>query len=406
MVASLSPQLGTLASLTTTPATGILTQTATSGGNITSDGGSAVTARGVCWSLSTIPTIADSHTTDGSGTGVFVSNISGLTSGTFYHIRAYATNSAGTAYGDIGFTSLTLPSIETTPISNINTYSAYSGGNVTNDGGAPITDRGVCYSTNINPTIADDHTINGTGIGLFSCGITGLTASTLYHVRAYATSIAGTAYGNDISFNTTAWICGPSTLIINHVAGTIAPESKTITYGTMTNIPGAPTKCWITSNLGADHQATTVNDSTESSAGWYWQFNRKQGYKNNGTSSTPIWSINGINETSDWISSNDPCTIELGSSWRLPTKSEWYDIESSGNWNDWNGPWNSGLKLHAAGLLESSNGSLSGRGSYGIYWSSVQYNASKGWFLYFYSDDSYMVLDDKAYGFSVRCLRD
>ena len=61
---------------------------------------------------------------------------------------------------------------------------------------------------------------------------------------------------------TTAWTCGKS-ITINHVAGAIAPVSKTVTYGTITNIPGEPTKCWITSNLGADHQATAVDDTTE-----------------------------------------------------------------------------------------------------------------------------------------------
>ncbi len=76
--------------------------------------------------------------------------------------------------------------------------------------------------------------------------------------------------------------CG-SSLTINHVAGVVAPVTKTVTYGTVTNIPGETSKCWITSNLGADHQATAINDATEASAGWYWQFNRKQGYKHDGT---------------------------------------------------------------------------------------------------------------------------
>ena len=81
--------------------------------------------------------------------------------------------------------------------------------------------------------------------------------------------------------------CGDP-LTINHlVSGGVAPVDKTVTYGTVTNIPGETSKCWITSNLGADHQATAVNDATEASAGWYWQFNRKQGYKHDGTTRTP-----------------------------------------------------------------------------------------------------------------------
>lgn len=85
--------------VTTTAITEITTTSATSGGNVTNTGGSTVTARGVCWSLSTNPTTADSHTSDGTGEGSFASSITGLTAGQTYHVRAYATNSAGTAYG-------------------------------------------------------------------------------------------------------------------------------------------------------------------------------------------------------------------------------------------------------------------------------------------------------------------
>jgi uncharacterized protein (TIGR02145 family) len=86
--------------LTTTAITNITATTATSGGEITDDGGFAITACGVCWSTSTNPTIADAHTTDGTGTGSFVSNLTNLSAGTTYYVRAYATNSVGTAYGE------------------------------------------------------------------------------------------------------------------------------------------------------------------------------------------------------------------------------------------------------------------------------------------------------------------
>jgi len=205
--------------------------------------------------------------------------------------------------------------------------------------------------------------------------------------------------------NTTAWKCG-SALTINHVAGAVAPVSKTVTYGIVTNIPGEPTKCWLASNLGADHQATSVDDTTETSAGWHWQFNKKQGYKYDGTTRTPntAWN-NDITDTTNWLPINDPCTIELGSGWRLPTSTEWSNVDASGNWNNWNGPWNSSLKLHAAGHL-SEGGSLSYRGFVGSYWSSTQIDSYYGWDLscdwrYSGLSNHYMV-----YGFSVRCLRD
>jgi hypothetical protein len=89
----------------TTAATSITGTTATSGGNITSDGGSVISARGVCWSTIQNPTIADSKTTDGATTGSYISSITGLTAATTYYVRAYATNAAGTAYGtQISFT--------------------------------------------------------------------------------------------------------------------------------------------------------------------------------------------------------------------------------------------------------------------------------------------------------------
>jgi hypothetical protein len=85
--------------LTTSPITNVTATTATSGGNISSDGRATITARGVCWSTTANPTISDSNTADSVGIGQFVSSIIGLTPGTTYHVRAYATNSAGTAYG-------------------------------------------------------------------------------------------------------------------------------------------------------------------------------------------------------------------------------------------------------------------------------------------------------------------
>ena len=86
--------------VTTTVITDITTTTATSGGNVTDDGGESVTARGVCWSTGQNPTTASNHTTDGTGTGVFVSDIINLTPGLTYYVRAYATNSVGTGYGN------------------------------------------------------------------------------------------------------------------------------------------------------------------------------------------------------------------------------------------------------------------------------------------------------------------
>ena len=190
--------------VTTDTVSGITDTSAVSGGNVTSDGGAAVTARGVCWSTSHNPTLSDSHTADGTGTGSFTSNITGLTATNTYYVRAYATNSVGTAYGnEITVTTVAgLPTVTTTTVSGITDTSAVSGGNVTSDGGAAVTARGVCWSTSHNPTLSDSHTADGTGTGSFTSNITGLTAATTYYVRAYATNTAGTAYGTEDTITT------------------------------------------------------------------------------------------------------------------------------------------------------------------------------------------------------------
>ena len=202
-------------------------------------------------------------------------------------------------------------------------------------------------------------------------------------------------------------LCGIS-FTINHIAGIVAPVSKTVTYGTVTNISGATTKCWITSNLGADHQATAVNDATEASAGWYWQFNRKQGYKHDGTTRTPntTW-ITSINENLDWQAGNDPCTLELGAGWRVPTGTEWTNLDAAGSWTNWYGPWNCGLRIHAAGFLDYLDSTLINRGSGGYYWSGTQFDAITGYYLDFYTTSScYVITSNKTSGFTLRCLKD
>jgi hypothetical protein len=92
--------------------------------------------------------------------------------------------------------------VTTTPVSNITTTTTQSGGNVISDGGATVTERGVCWSTSANPTTLNPHTYDGTGAGSFTSNITGLTPRTNYHVRAYATNASGTAYGSDVAFIT------------------------------------------------------------------------------------------------------------------------------------------------------------------------------------------------------------
>jgi pectin methylesterase-like acyl-CoA thioesterase len=186
----------------------ISTTTAISGGTVTNDGGATVTERGVVYNTTGTPTIGDGKTTSGTGSGSFVTNISGLTPGTLYYIRAFATNSAGTTYGaEASFTTLAaldVPTVTTNAVSNIMAVMANGGGNVTAWGGTEVTARGICWNTTGNPTTADAKTENGTNIGAFTSILHGLNESTTYYVRAYAINTTGTGYGNEVSFTTKA----------------------------------------------------------------------------------------------------------------------------------------------------------------------------------------------------------
>lgn len=195
-------------SITTNSLVSITQNTANGGGSVLNDGGAPITSKGVCWSnTNSLPTISNTKTIDGNGTGGFSSQLTTLSPATTYYVRAYATNSAGTGYGTTKtFTTLSPnpPSgITTASISSITQNSASSGGTIGNDGGATITAKGVCWSsTNTQPTIVNSTTNNGTGINSFSSSLTGLNPGTTYYVRAYATNSAGTSYGNTVIFNT------------------------------------------------------------------------------------------------------------------------------------------------------------------------------------------------------------
>lgn len=189
----------TIATLTTLDPSSITNQSAVTGGNITNEGGGKVTARGVCWSTKSYPTTSDLCVEDkSSGIGVFECKLSNLEPSKTYHIRAYATNSFGTAYGnDITLTTIiVLPTVSTGTTTAIKNSSARSEIVVLSDGGAPITNKGICWSTKQNPTITDSLTTNGDSI------LTKLLPNSTYYARAYATNSVGTAYGNQVEFST------------------------------------------------------------------------------------------------------------------------------------------------------------------------------------------------------------
>jgi len=169
--------------------------------------GSGFTEKGVCYNTEANPTISNSKVvyTGEDNNATFSVVLSGLNFATTYYARAYATGSGGTIYGEeYNFTTLPeLPVVSTAEITLITGTSATGGGEVTSNGGAEITARGVCFSADtIVPSIDDAHTSDSTGIGQFISELTNLAGSTKYYVRAYATNSVGTVYGEAFEFTT------------------------------------------------------------------------------------------------------------------------------------------------------------------------------------------------------------
>jgi len=174
---------------------------------VTDSGGSAVTNRGVVYSHNTAPTLNDSVIYSGSGIGSYSASITNLEPDTTYYARAFASNSAGTSYGNtIEFeTDDYLPDVGTIVTSNITTNSADVESEVINNGGYTVNDRGFVYNTTTQPTLSDEVASSGSGTGTFSSTLLNLTQGTTYYVRAYATNSQGTSYGEELSFMT---LCG------------------------------------------------------------------------------------------------------------------------------------------------------------------------------------------------------
>ena len=251
--------------LTTTSISSITSTSTNAGGNISSDGGALVSARGLVYATTSNPTLSNTVLTIGSGTGSFSGTLTGLTPNTTYYIRAYASNSAGTGYGnEISFQTLpvAVPTLITTDASGITQTTVTSGGTVSNDGGANVTERGIVYGTSANPTTSDTKVTSGSGTGSFNVNVTALTPNTTYHIRSYAINSAGTGYGNNITFQTTVpAVPSLTTRELLNITNTTATGGGSVTNDGGSSIT-AKGICWSTSS-----NPTTADSKTTDGTG-------------------------------------------------------------------------------------------------------------------------------------------
>ena len=405
-----NPPAATLAALTTTAVSTIAQTTAQSGGNITADGGASVTARGVCWGTTTNPTVSNSKTTEGTGTGNFTSSLTGLTANTTYYVKAYATNSAGTAYGnEVSFTTqqiIMIPILTTTAVSTITQTTAQSGGNITADGGVPISARGICWSATTAPTIANSKTINGTGIGSYNSFLTGMSANTVYYLRAYATNSAGTGYGNEIIFTT-------QPISANTVTDIDGNVYNTITIGT---------QVWMSENLKTTHYRngdlipTGLND-----AAWSTTSSGAFSIYANASANNTVYG-----KLYNWFAVVDSRAL-APAGWHVPTFTETVTLTSFlGGLSNAGGPMKEAGLTHwiipntgatnSSGFSGIPGGNRSDNGTYdfigfGGYWWTTEENfvgsqAAQARGLFANSIEAAQISGSKHYGLSVRCIKD
>ena len=228
---------------------------------VTHDCGSEVFSRGLCWGTSHNPTIESDFfvpISSGSGVGSYKVTLTELYAYNTYYVRAYATNSNGTAYGnELSFvTEGGVPSLTTSEITDIEWRTAKGGGEVLSEGGAEITQIGLCWATSHDPVITGNHINLTYDHYIFTADITDLLPNTTYYVRAYAKNSYGVGYGEERTFVTksqqkpvvtTAEVTGYTSSSAN-VGGEVTSDGgETLTergvyYGTSPNPSATGTK--------------------------------------------------------------------------------------------------------------------------------------------------------------------
>jgi hypothetical protein len=333
-----------------------------------SDGGMEITERGICWNTYGNPNLDDEILTYASaGLGQYSFRISGLDLSTKYYVRAYAKNASGIGFGEVlEFETLAeaqFPEVSTVEVGNVTSTTATCMGNVASDGGLELTERGVCWSMNANPTTSGSHAAaTDATLGVFEVTMTGLAPNKTYHVRAYATNSAGTAYGSEVSFTTLSSGGGHAYVDLGLPSGTL----------------------WATCNVGADSPEDYGDyfawGETQPKSDYSWstyQYCMGSSTKLTKYCDNASYGYNGFTDNLTTLQpSDDAATAQWGSGWRMPTIEEWRELRDNTThvWTSQNGVGGrlftatngNSLFLPAAGSRDGTN--LDHAGWSGSYW--------------------------------------
>ena len=367
-------------------------------GKLLFNGNDTATIKGFCWGEKAVPTVDDDQVAIDTLTAEYSYLLSNLKDETQYFVRAYATNKIGVVYGEerVFITQAAVaPKVVTKEVKDVDDQSATVQGEVTSDGGAEVTERGVVYGTSENPTVENSKVVGGSGTGMFTCNLTGLQPNTKYYVRAYAVNKKGTAYGEQVSFTT-----------LEEVSAT--PEYVDL---------GLSVK-WADRNVGA-----TKPEEYGDYFAW-GEVAPKETYD----WSTYKWCNGSYNTLTKYCTNSDFGTVDnktvleaaddaaranWGGSWRMPTDAEITELREQCTWT-----WTSQNGVNGYEVTSKKNGksiflpaagfhyetSLDNVGNTGCYWSRLLYSDEPfgAYYLGFASTITSGDYSYRCYGFSVR----
>jgi uncharacterized protein (TIGR02145 family) len=300
--------------------------------------------------------------------------------------------------------------ISTAAFSSITTVTALSGGDITDDGGSPVTNRGVCWSTSPNPTTADLLTDEGPGTGTFVSALTGLQISTTYYARSYAINSFGTAYGNEETFTTTA--------VISNFGASVTFDG----YSYPTVLLGNGQE-WFSENLRTmvfSNGDTVLNVSdplqwSSSLTGMWCNYDNE------------VLNENSYGKLYNWYAVNDSRNL-CPAGWHVSTNQDWLflaeylggyntaaeKLKSTGTLQAGTGMWTDpNIATNESGFSALPGGSRAPDGvfqlltAHGDWWCSSEFDSSTSFFRYMTgSQELGGGNTEKTYGLSVRCVKD